>query len=324
MSYARITAIGSYAPERLADNAYFESIVETSDEWIQSRTGIKKRYFSAENEYTSDLCVAAAKNLAEGYGKDLSDVDMILVASVTPDQIMPSIATQVQFKLGLENTGALDVNAACAGFGYGMVLAQGLIAAGSHKKILVIGGETLSKVTDYSDRTTCVLFGDAAGAVLIEPSDTQCFFSNITGAEGSGGQDLYMTSKHDCINGETVNANGMIHQNGRRVFKWAVTTMPVKIREMLAKANMDIKDIDWLIPHSANMRILEVIANNLEFPMERVLESIVNFGNTSSATIPMALHQGVKNGQVKKGDKMVLMGFGGGLAYAGVVLQWDL
>lgn len=319
---ATITAIGSYAPEHIADNAYFEKITETNDEWIRSRTGIIERHIAGPDEYTSDLCVKAIRDLSANYNKNIDDVDFILVATVSPDQPMPSVACQIQYKLGLQNTGALDINAACSGFAYALVLAQGLIAAGTHKKILVLGAETLSKITDYSDRTSCILFGDAAGAVLVEAREKGNFMGSVTGADGSGGQDLYMSSAKAVVNGETIDPNGKIHQNGRKVFKWAVTQMPIHIREIARRSGISLDQVDWLIPHSANMRILEAISEQLNFPMSKILESIVYYGNTSSATIPMALHLGIKAGKVKPGDTLLLMGFGGGLTYAGLAIKW--
>jgi 3-oxoacyl-[acyl-carrier-protein] synthase III len=321
---ASITAIGAYAPERVLDNKYFEEIVETTDEWIRSRTGISERRMAAPDEYTSDLCVKAIQNLARDYNKSLDDVDFILVATVTPDVVMPGVACQIQYKLGLYQAAALDINAACAGFAYALVLAQGLIAAGTHRKILVLGGETLTRVTDYSDRTSCVLFGDGAGVVLVEAVEKGSFMGSVTGADGSGGHDLYMTRTKNVINGEPAITSGNIYQNGKKVFKWAVSTMPDHIREIARRSNMEVSEADWLIPHSANMRILESISKELSFPMDRILESIVLFGNTSSATIPLALQAAVASGKVKKGDKIILMGFGGGLAFAGIAIRWDI
>jgi 3-oxoacyl-[acyl-carrier-protein] synthase-3 len=319
---AAITAIGSYVPAHVVDNRYFEAIIETDDAWIRSRTGISERRLARPDEFTSDLCVAAIRNLEANYGKTTEDVDFILVATVTPDQPMPSVASQIQYKLGLRHTGALDVNAACAGFSYALVLARGLIAAGTHKKILVLGAETLSKITDYTDRTSCILFGDGAGAVLVEAVEKGGFLGALTGSEGSGGQDLYLSYAKDVINGEPVQANGKIHQNGRKVFKWAVSQMPVYIREIARRSGITVEQLDWLIPHSANMRILEAIAEQLEFPMDKILESLVYYGNTSSATIPLALHLGVQAGKIKPGDMLLLIGFGGGLTYAGMALRW--
>ena len=321
---AQITAIGTYAPEKVIDNHYFEQIIETSDEWIQSRTGIKERRFAHVNQYTSHLCIEATKNLSATYNKSLEDIDFIMVATVSHDQIMPSMACQVQHHLSIPNAGALDISAACAGFGYGIVLAKSLINSGMYKKVLVLGAETLSKVTDFSDRTSCILFGDGAGAVLIEATENGNIGASLTGAEGSGGQDLYMSTNASQVNGEQIHPNGKIYQNGRKVFKWAVTQMTLKFNQLLEMEGLSIEDIDWFVPHSANMRIIEAICKNVNLPVEKALESITYFGNTSSASIPLALHEGVKAGKVKKGDKIMLLGFGGGLAYAGAIVTWDV
>lgn len=321
---AKITAIGTYAPEQVIDNHYFEDFIETSDEWIQSRTGIKTRRFARLNEYTSDISEKAVLDLAEAYNKDLSDVDFILVATVSPDHIMPSMAAILQHRLQIPKAGALDISAACAGFGYGLSLAKGMIESGMHRKVLVIGAEVLSKVTDFSDRTSCILFGDGAGAVLVEAAEKGNMGACIAGAEGSGGQDLYMSSQSTIINGELIKASGKIYQNGRKVFKWAVNRMTEQAKVLLEKNNMVIDDIDWFVPHSANMRIIEALCKGIGIPVEKALESISIYGNTSSASIPLALNEGIKAGKVKKGDKVMLLGFGGGLSYAGTIVEWDL
>lgn len=321
---AQITAIGTYAPEKVIDNHYFEQIIETSDEWIQSRTGIKERRFAHVNQYTSHLCIEATKNLSVTYNKSLEDIDFIMVATVSHDQIMPSMACQIQHHLNIPNAGALDISAACAGFGYGLVLAKSLINSGMYKKVLVLGAETLSKVTDFSDRTSCILFGDGAGAVLVEATETGNIGASLTGSEGSGGQDLYISTNASQVNGEQIHPNGKIYQNGRKVFKWAVTQMTLKFNQLLEIEGLDVEDIDWFVPHSANMRIIEAICKNVNLPVEKALESITYFGNTSSASIPLALHEGIKAGKVKKGDKIMLLGFGGGLAYAGAIVTWDV
>lgn len=321
---AKITAIGAYAPEKVIDNHYFESFLETSDEWIQSRTGIVERRFSAENEYTSDLSIAAAKNLAARYNKDLSDVDFILVATVTHDQIMPSMGTQLQHRLNIPHAAALDISAACAGFGYGITLARSLIHSGMYRKVLVVGAETLTKVTDFTDRTSCILFGDGAGALLIEAAEKGNIGECIAGAEGSGGQDLYLSTQATQVNGTEIKANNKIVQNGRAVFRWAVTRMSEMFEAILEKNGLSKEDIDWFIPHSANMRIIEAICQRVGFPVEKSLESLSRYGNTSSASIPLALDEAVRDGRVKKGDKLLLLGFGGGLTYAGTVVEWGL
>jgi 3-oxoacyl-[acyl-carrier-protein] synthase-3 len=323
MANARLSAIGMAVPQKQITNTYFENMIDTTDEWIVSRTGIKTRYHAEKEEFTSDLCVRAVRDLFAGYPeKSMDDVDMILVATTSPDQPMPSMACRLQHRLSLKKAGALDIYAACAGFTYGVVMAKGLIAAGTHKKVLVIGGETLSKVTDFSDRTSCVLFGDGAGAVLVEADETGNIGACITGASGEGGPDLYISGFAETIDDQPLNMNRCIVQNGRKVFKWAVTKIAEQM-PLLARANgLSLNDIDWFIPHSANLRIIEAICNETGFPLEKTLESVVDYGNTSSATIPIALYNGIKSGKVKRGDRILLFGFGGGLAYAGTVITW--
>lgn len=319
---AKITAIGSYVPEREIGNEFFETIIETTDEWIQSRTGIKTRRFAGEEEYTSHLCLNAVKDLEERFNTSVSDVDFVIVATVTPDQAMPSVASQLQDKLGLKGAGAIDISAACAGFAYGVILAQGLVCAGTHKKVLVFGAETLSKVTNYEDRTTCILFGDGAGVVLVEAAEKGNILAAVTGSQGDGGKDLYMSNNRKQINGQDVITDNKIHQNGRAVFKWAVNTVSEKMLELTRKAGMELSELTWFIPHSANMRIIEALCNQSGFPIEKTLESITLYGNTSSASIPLALHRGVKEGKVHSGDRILMIGFGGGLVFAGLVIEW--
>ena len=322
MTNARLSAIGMAVPAKVIGNQYFESLIDTTDEWIVTRTGIRTRYYTGPDEFTSDLCVRAVEDLAAQHTVALDDVDMIIVSTVTPDQPMPSMACRVQYRLNMPRAGALDVYAACAGFSYGVVLAKGLIAAGTHRKVLVIGAETLSKVTDFEDRSSCFLFGDVAGAVLIEADATGNIGACVTGANGEGGGDLYMSGLAETLDGLPIKRNRTIVQNGRKVFKWAVNTVSAQIKVLLEKNNLTLDDIDWLIPHSANLRILEAISNDIGFPMARVLESIVDYGNTSSATIPIALCNGIRSGKVQRGDRILIIGFGGGLVYAGTIIQW--
>lgn len=323
MANARLSAIGMAVPEKVINNAYFESLIETTDEWIVSRTGIQTRYHAGPNEFTSDLCVRAVQDLVEQFpDKTLEDVDMILVATTSPDQPMPSMACRVQHRLSLHSAGALDIYAACAGFSYGIVMAKGLIAGGMHRKVLVIGAETLSKITDFTDRTSCMLFGDGAGAVLIEAAETGNIGACVTGASGEGGPDLYISGFAESIDNHPLKMNRCIVQNGRKVFKWAINKAAEQLPILAERNNMSLADVDWLVPHSANLRILEGICNETGFPMEKTLESIMNYGNTSSASIPIALYHGIKSGKVKRGDKIMIFGFGGGLAYAGTVITW--
>jgi 3-oxoacyl-[acyl-carrier-protein] synthase-3 len=260
--------------------------------------------------------------MVDTYHVDLSDVDQIIVATVTPDQPMPSMACVVQYKMNMPQAGAFDLYAACAGFVYGIIVAKGLIAAGSHRKVLVLGAETLSKVTDFTDRTSCILFGDGAGAVLVEADEVGNIGTGITGANGDGGLDLYISGLAKTLEGCEINNNRVIVQNGRKVFKWAVNTVTTQMKLLLAKNSMTLDDIDWLVPHSANMRILEAICKETGFPMEKVLESITDYGNTSSASIPLALCKGIRDGKLKKGDKVLVFGFGGGLTYAATIIEW--
>lgn len=319
---SRITAFGTYTPERIVDNHHFEKLIDTNDEWIVSRTGIKTRRFAREDEYTSDLCVKAVENLMESSGKKVTDVDFILVYTTSPDQTMPNTASQVKLKMGIENAGCNDVYAACAGFIYGLQIAHAFVNSGVYKKVLVLGAETLSKITDFEDRTSCILFGDGAGAMLVEPSQEEHFLSFNSGTDGQFGQDLYLSSKKTEINGVEIVANSRIKQNGRSVFKWAVGNIPTKIRELVAKANLTLEDIDLIIPHSANLRILEAISKELNYPMGQIPESITEFGNTSSASIPLAISKAIANGKIQKGQTILMIGFGGGLTFAGTIVKW--
>lgn len=319
---SKITGFGTYVPERVIDNHYFEEIIDTNDEWIRSRTGIKTRRFSKEGEYTSDMCVKAVEDLQANSGVDISDVDYIIVCTTSPDQPMPNTASRVQYKLGIANAGCNDIYAACAGFVYGLQMAHGFVNSGIYKKVLVLGAETLSKITDFTDRTSCILFGDAAGAAIVESANEEQFLAFNSGTNGEFGHDLYLSHKKNSINGVGINPHSMIVQNGRSVFKWAVGNTPNKIRELVAKAGLTLDDIDYIVPHSANLRIIEAIAKDLGYPMEKIPESVSEFGNTSSASIPLAIMKSQSNGGIKKGDTIVMIGFGGGLTFAGAVLKW--
>lgn len=319
---AKITGFGTYVPEKIVDNHYFESLIDTNDEWIISRTGIKTRRFSKEGEYTSDMCVQAIKNLQENSGKEIEDVEYIIVCTTSPDQTMPNVASRIQYKMGIKNAGCNDIYAACAGFVYGLQNAYGLVQSGVYKKVLVLGAETLTKITDFKDRTSCILFGDGAGAALIEPSEEDHFLAFNSGTNGEFGHDLYLSHKKNSINGVGINPNSKIVQNGKSVFKWAVGNIPNKIRELADKAGIKVTDIDYIVPHSANLRIIEAVAKDLGFPMDRVPESVTEFGNTSSASIPLAIAKSEKNGGIKKGDLILMIGFGGGLTFAGTILKW--
>ncbi|WP_418300916.1 ketoacyl-ACP synthase III [Lysinibacillus fusiformis] len=324
-SKARITAIGSYVPERRLTNDDLEKMVETNDQWIVQRTGIKERSVANEDEFTSDISYKAVKNLMERYDKSVDDVDMIIVCTLTPDFKTPSVASYIQAKLGIRNTGAMDLNVACAGFTYGLYVANGLITSGLNKKVLVIGAETLSKVTDYTDRTTCILFGDGGGAVLVEYDEKQpSFISSHLGSEGEKGNSLYSTNLSNTMNGKNLIGNGNIVQNGREVYKWAVTTVPKGIQSVMKNTSIELENVDWFVPHSANLRMIESICEKSGFPIEQTLYSLVNYGNTSAASIPLSLDKAVREGKIENGNKILLYGFGGGLAQAGLLIEWTI
>lgn len=324
-SRAKITAIGTYVPEQRLTNADLEKLVETSDEWIVQRTGMRERRISGDGEFTSDLCIRAIENLVDTYHANLKDVDLIIVATTTSDYAFPSVACLIQEHFAIRSTGAFDLNATCAGFAYGLHIANGLISSGVHRKILVVGGETLSKVTDYTDRTTCILFGDGAGAVLVEYEENDPgFIASIQGTDGSGGAHLYRSGLSKTLKGQPLQGHGKMVQNGREVYKWAVRTVTSGIEELLSRAGMTTEDIDWFVPHSVNLRMIESICEKTGFALDDTLYSVEYMGNTSSASIPLSLGLGVREGRLKHGDTLLLYGFGGGLTHAGLVVKWGV
>lgn len=323
-SKARVTAIGTYVPERVLSNEDLEKIVDTSDEWIVQRTGMHERRIASPDQFSSHLAIEAVSSLAKHYQKTLHDVDMVLVATSTPDYPFPSVASQIQAHFGMAQAGALDLGATCAGFAYGLHVANGLVSAGLHQKVLVVATETLSKVTDYTDRTTCVLFGDGAGAVLVERDDEQpSFHSSYTTAKGEGGIHLYRSGLSKEMHGKPLSGDGCIVQNGREVYRWAVTTVPEGMKEVVKRARMTLDQVDWFIPHCANLRMIESICEKSGFPLEKTLTSMAYYGNTSAATIPLSWEEGILQGKVKAGDTLLLYGFGGGLVQAGMLLTWN-
>ncbi|WP_152391752.1 ketoacyl-ACP synthase III [Paenibacillus guangzhouensis] len=322
-SHARITAIGAYVPERQITNADMERMVDTSDEWIVQRTGIRERRAVSEGEFTSDMCIRAVEDMLANYPVDVADVDMILVATNTPDVPFPSVAAIIQARFGIESTGSLDINATCAGFAYGLHLANGLISAGLHRKILVFGADALTRVTDYTDRTTCILFGDGAGVVMVEQDMGNGAFQAVTmGTDGTGGKHVYRSGTRTELHGTELVGDGKIVQNGREVYRFAVSTVPKGIAALLEQTGGTTDQIDWFVPHSANLRIIESICEKTGIPIEKALYSLEYYGNTSAASIPLAIHLGVQQGIVKPGDNMLLFGFGGGLTYTGLMLRW--
>ena len=322
MNKVTVRAIGSYHPCDKVGNVFFESRLDTSDQWIRERTGIESRYFAGKDEYTGDLCYHAAMDMKDRYGVDFSDVDMILVATMTADHVVPNVASQLQDRLGVKAAGAIDLTTACSGFCYAMTLAKGLIASGINHKVLVFGAETMSKIIDFTDRNTCILFGDAAGVVLMERSEEEnTVFESVCGTDGSMGKELYMSFRSNVANGAEISADGFVHQNGRAVYKWAVTTLAQGLQDLAAKNGLTLDDVTRFIPHSANYRMLESVFEKLGIPMEKCVESICRYGNTSAASVPLAWSEGVRNGTVKKGDTLLLLGFGAGLTYSGICVK---
>ncbi|MCQ6559699.1 ketoacyl-ACP synthase III [Paenibacillus mendelii] len=324
MSHATLTAFGAYVPERVLSNADMEQIVETSDEWIVQRTGIHERRIAAEDEYCSDLCFAAIRNMQARYGSVLTDVDFILVATSSPDTFFPSMSARIQAEFGIGACGAADIQAACAGFVTALQLANGLLLTGVHRKILVVGAETLSKITDYTDRTTCILFGDGAGVALLERSDEGAFIGSYVSTSGEDSHQLYRSSLSSSINGQPITPNGKIIQNGREVYKWAVSQLPKGISAIMERYGYDTADLDWFVPHSANMRIIDSVCEKTGIPVEKTLTSIAAYGNTSAASIPLALDLAMKESRIKTGDLVLLYGFGGGLTEAALLMRWTL
>lgn len=310
MMKAGIIGTGHYVPEKIVTNKDLEKIVDTSDEWIRTRTGIEERRIARDNEDTSDMALEASKKALENAGINGEDIDLILVATVTPDTSFPSVSCILQDKLGARKAAAMDISAACSGFMYGMITAKQFIETGAYKHILIVGAEKLSKITDWNDRNTCVLFGDGAGAVVMGPvSDEFGILSFELGADGNGGK--HLEQKDDYI-----------VMNGREVFKFAVRQMPESSVNVVEKAGYSKEDVDYLIPHQANIRIMEAARERLGIDVDRMAVNVNKYGNTSAASIPIALSEAEQEGKIKSGDFIVLVGFGGGLTWGAVALKW--
>jgi len=323
--HAHITAIGAYVPERVLTNDELAQTVDTSDEWIVRRTGIRERRICAPGQYTSDLCIAAVEDMLSRYPVTVQDADLIIVATHTPDFSFPSVSCQIQARFGIDAAGAVDLNATCAGFTYALHMANGMIAAGLHRKALVIGADSMSRITDYTDRTTCILFGDGAGAALVERKSSEPgFLAAHLGSDGTGGIHVYRTGLRGDMNGVPLHDSQKVVQNGREVYKWAVQTVPQGMKALLDKAGMSVEEVDWFVPHSANLRMIESICEKSGMPIDKTLVSVVRYGNTSAASIPLALSDAVKEGRIRRGDTVMLYGFGGGLVHAGLIIRWSL
>ena len=304
-----ILGIGRYVPEKVVTNHDLEKIMDTSDEWIRTRTGIAERRIADDTIDTSYMAVEASKKALEDAGVSGEDIDLILVATVTPDRAFPAVACVIQEAIGAKHAAAMDVGAACAGFMYGMITAQQFIQTGTYKNVLVVGSDKLSKIVDWNDRNTAVLFGDGAGAIVMGAvSEGRGVLSFELGADGSGGKHLYQDE--------------YVMMNGREVFKFAVRQLGESCLRVLDKAGLTKEDVDFLVPHQANIRIMESARERLNLPQEKMSMTIEKFGNTSASSIPIAMVEELQNGRIQDGDLIILVGFGGGLTWGAVAIRW--
>ena len=319
MTYSKIIGTGSYLPEKILTNQDLESVVDTNDSWIRTRTGIKQRHIAADNEMASDLAVNSCLKAIESADISADKIDLIIVATTTPDMTFPSTACILQNKLGIKDCPAFDVQAVCSGFVYALATADMFIRAGKYKTALVVGTEIYSRLLDWSDRSTCVLFGDGAGAVLITESDQPGILSSHLHANGSHYNTLSLPGK---ISHGEIQGNPFVTMEGNTVFKFAVKVMEEIVYEALSENNLQISDIDWLIPHQANIRIIRSTAKKLGISMEKVVTTIAKHGNTSAASIPLALDLAVRDKRIKPNQNVLLEGVGGGFTWGAVLIRW--
>lgn len=322
MSYARIAGIGSCLPDKVVSNNDLEKMMDTSDEWIRERTGIKRRHIAEENETTASLAHVAAQRALDMAGIQASDLDLIVVATCTPDKVIPATACIVQRRLGAIGCPALDLNAACSGFIYGLDYANRYLRTGGGRRMLVIGAETLSRITNWEDRTTAVLFGDGAGAVVLEAAEEPGILATHIHANGEY-EDLLQTRNGVSLGFDASCSPGAsIEMNGNAVFKRAVSTFDSIARETISDLDGHLDDIDWFVPHQANMRIIKAAAKKLQMPMERVLATVDEHANTSAASIPLAMDLAIRDGRIKRGDKLLMAAFGAGFTWGSAYLRF--
>lgn len=325
MGVRRAVAVGCghYLPERVVENAEFEKIVDTTDEWIRSRSGIERRHFAAEDQKTSDLAIAAARMALDDAGLEGSDIDAVVLATATPDQTFPSTATRVQAALEMGEGFAFDVQAVCAGFVFAVSNASAMIASGQANRVMVIGAETFSRILDWNDRTTCVLFGDGAGALILEAQEGEGtpedrgVLSTILRSDGRYNDLLFVDGGVS-----TTGTAGHLRMQGREVFKHAVSKLAVAGEEALEAAGLDVDDVDWVVPHQANLRIIKATAAKIGVPMQKIVVTVQDHGNTSAASIPLALSVANQQGRFRKGDLLLMEAIGGGLTWGAATLRW--
>ncbi len=325
---AGILATGSYVPDKIITNSDLEKIVDTTDEWISTRTGIKKRRVVEDDIATSDIATIAAKKAMESSGIKPEEIDLIIVATLTPDMSFPATACIVQKNIGAVNAAAFDLEAGCSGFVYALSVGTNFIETGMYKKVLVIGAETMSKILDWTDRNTCVLFGDGAGATILgEVDENEGILSTYLGANGASGECLTIPGGGSRIPASIQSVNDRLHyvkMEGSEVFKFAVRVMADSAKKSIEIAGLNEEDIDYLVPHQANIRIIQASAKRLKMPMEKILVNLHEYGNMSGASIPVALDEEYRKGNIKKGDNIVLVGFGAGLTWASSVIKWSI
>ncbi|GGX78295.1 beta-ketoacyl-ACP synthase III [Vogesella alkaliphila] len=319
MTYSRILGTGSYLPDTVMTNAMLAERIETSDEWIVSRTGIRARHIAAEDQKTSDLAYIAAQRALESAGLQASDIDLIILATTTPDMVFPSTASILQEKLGIPGVPAFDVQAVCAGFVYALATANGYIKSGMAKNVLVVGAEVMSRLLDWDDRRTCVLFGDGAGAVVVGPSEEPGILHAKLAADGRY-RDILKTEAQ--IAGGEVDGTPFLYMDGPAVFKFAVKALSDIAEKTLAEAGVQQDSVDWLVPHQANVRIIEATAKHLQLSMDKVIVTLPEQGNTSAASIPLAFDHAVRNGQIQRGQTVLMEGIGGGFAWGALLLRY--
>jgi 3-oxoacyl-[acyl-carrier-protein] synthase III len=317
--YAKLIATGSYLPEKILTNKDLESMVETSDEWIRTRSGIEQRHIAADDEVTSDLAVNAARRALANATMSVDDIDLLVVATTTPDVIFPSTACIVQDKLGAKNAAAFDIQAVCSGFVYALAIVEKMIASGAHKNALVIGAETYSRILNWKDRGTCVLFGDGAGAVVVTRGDTPGILASRLKSDGSRRGILNVPGQ---VRNGAVFGDPFVHMDGQAVFKFAVGAMADVCNETQSAAGVTSADIDWLVPHQANVRIIDATAKKLGVPSEKSIVTVSKHGNTSAASIPLALDVAFNDRRLKRGDLVQMVGVGGGFTWGSVLARW--
>lgn len=321
MTHARIIGTGSYLPDEIISNADLERLVDTSDQWIRERTGIRERRRAAEGETTCDLAEHATLRALEAAGADARDIDLIIVATTTPDHVFPSVATKLQERIGGIGYPAFDVQAVCAGFIYALDVAYRYILTGGARLALVVGAETFTRILNWSDRGTCILFGDGAGAVLLEASETSGVLSSRLRADGRYREHLWVPAGVSQRYDELQTGKAFVEMRGHEVFKWAVNNLSRIADEALADAGLSRADVDWLIPHQANMRILSATARKLGMPMSKVIVTLDRHGNTSAASVPLALDEAMRDGRIKSGDLVLLEAFGGGFTWGATLVR---